>query len=123
MKTADIEYNGQIFSCRTIIDISSIVELLGLLAKRQQYLEDKLNFQEERINDKDKRISELELMIKGVSLSKEEKFPSEKEMPVIKKEIKNDLDDDLYAFLNNDNKVENKNYESKINEIKIINDI
>ena len=104
MKTADIEYNGQIFSCRTIIDISSIVELLGLLAKRQQYLEDKLNFQEERINDKDKRISELELMIKGVSLSKEEKVTSEKEIPVIKKEIKNDLDDDLDAFLNNDNK-------------------
>ena len=116
MKTADIEYNGQIFSCRTIIDISSIVELLGLLAKRQQYLEDKLNFQEERINDKDKRISELELMIKGVSLSKEEKFPSEKEIPVIKKEIKNDLDDDLDAFLNNDNKVENKS--NNINEIK-----
>ena len=64
MKTEDIEYNGRIFSCRSIIDISTMVELLGLLAKRQQYLEDKLNFQEERINDKDKRISELELMIK-----------------------------------------------------------
>ena len=116
MKTEDIEYNGRIFSCRSIIDISTMVELLGLLAKRQQYLEDKLNFQEERINDKDKRISELELMIKGVSLSKEEKFPSEKEIPVIKKEIKNELDDDLDAFLNNDNKVENKN--NYINEIK-----
>ena len=116
MKTEDIEYNGRIFSCRSIIDISTMVELLGLLAKRQQYLEDKLNFQEERINDKDKRISELELMIKGVSLSKEEKFPSEKEIPVIKKEIKNELDDDLDAFLNDDNKVENKN--NYINEIK-----
>ena len=52
MKTEDIEYNGRIFSCRTIIDISSMVELLGLLAKRQKYLEDKINFQEERINDK-----------------------------------------------------------------------
>ena len=116
MKTEDIEYNGQIFSCRKIIDISSMIELLSLLAKRQQYLEEKLNFQEERINDKDKRISELEIMIKGVSLSKDEKFPSEKEMPIIKKEIKNDFDDDLDAFLNNDNKFENKNNIS--NEIK-----
>ena len=116
MKTEDIEYNGQIFSCRKIIDISSMIELLSLLAKRQQYLEEKLNFQEERINDKDKRISELEIMIKGVSLSKDEKFPSEKEIPIIKKEIKNDFDDDLDAFLNNDNKFENKNNIS--NEIK-----
>ena len=100
MKTEDIEYNGQIFSCRKIIDISSMVELLSLLAKRQQYLEDKLNFQEERINDKDKRISELEIRIKGFSLSKEEKFPLEKEIPSIKNEIKNDLDeDDLDLFL------------------------
>jgi len=55
-------------------------------------------------------------MIKGVSLSKEEKYPSEKEIPEIKKEIKNELDDDLDAFLNNDNKVQNKN--NYINEIK-----
>ena len=110
MKTEDIEYNGQVFSCRTIIDISSMVELLSLLAKRQKYLEDKINFQEERINDKDKRISELEIMIKGFSLSKEEKFPLEKEVPIIKKEIKNDLDemDDLDAFLSKDNKNESR---------------
>ena len=116
MKTEDIEYNGQIFSCRKIIDISSMIELLSLLAKRQQYLEDKLNFQEERINDKDKRISELEIMIKGVSLSKEEKYPSVKAIPIIKEETKNDLDDDLDAFLNNDKKEENKNID--LNEIK-----
>ena len=110
MKTEDIEYNGQVFSCRTIIDISSMVELLSLLAKRQKYLEDKINFQEERINDKDKRISELEIMIKGFSLSKEEKFPLEKDVPIIKKEIKNDLDemDDLDAFLSKDNKNESR---------------
>ena len=117
MKTEDIEYNGQIFSCRKIIDISSMVELLSLLAKRQQYLEDKLNFQEERINDKDKRISELEIMLKGISLSKEEKFPSEKEMNKIKKEVKNESDDDLYSFLNKDNIVEEKNRENDLNEI------
>ena len=107
MKTEDIEYNGQIFSCRKIIDISAMIELLSLLAKKQKYLEDKINFQEERINDKDKRISELEIMIKGVSLSKEEKFPEEKE------EIKNDEDDDLYSFLNKDNKPDEKDKEIK----------
>ena len=116
MKTEDIEYNGQIFSCRKIIDISSMIELLSLLAKKQQLLEDKLNFQEERINDKDKRISELEIMIKGVSLSKEEKFIPEKAIPSKKEEIKNDFDDDLDAFLKDDKKDENKNINQ--NEIK-----
>ena len=118
MKTEDIEYNGQIFSCQKIIDISSMIELLSLLAKRQQYLEDKLNFQEERINDKDKRISELEIMIKGVSQSKEEKYPSEIETTTQKKIIKNDSDDDLYAFLNKDNKVEEKSKDYDFKEIK-----
>ena len=122
MKTEDIEYNGQIFSCRKIIDISAMIELLSLLAKKQKYLEDKINFQEERINDKDKRISELEIMIKGVSLSKEEKFPAEKEIiPTIKQEIKNDEDDDdLYAFLNKDNKQEEKDKDNDLKEIKEI---
>ena len=122
MKTEDIEYNGQIFSCKKIIDISAMIELLSLLAKKQKYLEDKINFQEERINDKDKRISELEIMIKGVSLSKEEKFPAEKEIiPTIKQEIKNDEDDDdLYAFLNKDNKQEEKDKDNDLNEIKEI---
>ena len=122
MKTEDIEYNGQIFSCRKIIDISAMIELLSLLAKKQKYLEDKINFQEERINDKDKRISELEIMIKGVSLSKEEKFPAEKEIiPSIKQEIKNDEDDDdLYAFLNKDNKQEEKDKDNDLKEKKEI---
>ena len=122
MKTEDIEYNGQIFSCKKIIDISAMIELLSLLAKKQKYLEDKINFQEERINDKDKRISELEIMIKGVSLSKEEKFPAEKEIiPSIKQEIKNDEDDDdLYAFLNKDNKQEEKDKDNDLKEIKEI---
>ena len=122
MKTEDIEYNGQIFSCKKIIDISAMIELLSLLAKKQKYLEDKINFQEERINDKDKRISELEIMIKGVSLSKEEKFPAEKEIiHTIKQEIKNDEDDDdLYAFLNKDNKQEEKDKDNDLKEIKEI---
>ena len=118
MKTEDIEYNGQVFSCRKIIDLSSMIELISLLAKRQQYLEEKLNFQEERMNDKDKRISELEIMIKGVSLSKEEKFPSENEITTTKKIIKNDSEDDLYSFLNKDNKVEEKIKDNDLKEIK-----
>ena len=118
MKTEDIEYNGQIFSCHKIIDISSMIELLSLLAKKQEYLEKKLDFQEERINDKDKRIAELEIMIKGFSLSKEEKFPSEKE-------IKDDFfDDGLDDYLKDDNnkieeiKLENKNDIKDIKEEK-----
>ena len=119
MKTEDIEYNGQIFSCKKIIDISAMIELLSLLAKKQKYLEDKINFQEERINDKDKRISELEVMIKGVSLSKEEKFPSDKDLiPVIKQEIKNESDDDLDSFLNKDNNQEEKEKENNLIEEK-----
>ena len=80
MKTEDIEYNGQVFTCRKIIDFSAMIELLSALAKKQEYLEKKLDFQDERINDKDKRLSDLEIKITGMSLSKEEKFPSEKDL-------------------------------------------
>ena len=41
MKTEDIEYNGMVFSCRKIIDISAMVELLSALARKQEYLEKK----------------------------------------------------------------------------------
>ena len=60
MKTEDIEYNGQVFTCRKIIDFSAMIELLSALAKKQDYLEKKVDFQDERINDKDKRLSNLE---------------------------------------------------------------
>ena len=102
MSTENIEYNGQIFSCQAIIDISSMINLLRLLSKRQQYLEEKINFQQESLNDKDKRISELEIMVKGVSSKKEEKSPPEKQVPFINKEIHNDFD--LDEFLINDDK-------------------
>ena len=118
MKTEDIEYNGQIFSCHKIIDISAMIELLSLLAKKQEYLEKKIDFQEERINDKDKRISELEIIVKGFSLSKDEKFPSEKEV----KDNLHDDDDDLDEYLKEDNKQpEEKNLENNyINDVKEI---
>ena len=117
MKTEDIEYNGQIFTCRKIIDFSAMIELLSALARKQEYLEKKINFQDERINDKDKRISELEVMIKGASQSKEEIFPSEKDFNKDKEQNKEkeeveedeDLNDsDLDSYLNKDNKNEVK---------------
>ena len=138
MKTEDIEYNGQIFTCRKIIDFSAMIELLSALAKKQDYLEKKVNFQDERINDKDNRISELEIMIKGSSQSKEEKFPSEKEFNKDKKEKEKDeeeeeekedkddkedkekeeLNDSLDDFLNKDNKSEKREKEKEENEEK-----
>ena len=118
MKTEDIEYNGKVFTLRKIIDISAMIELLGALAKNQKYIEKKLNFQEERIDDKDKRISDLELKILGFSQSKEEKFPSEKEMTKIKKKEREEKeekeekdekednlnDSELNAYLDKDDK-------------------
>ena len=119
MKTEeDIEYNGQIFTCRKIIDISAMIELLGALAKKNEYLEKKLDFQEERINDKDKRISDLELKIFGSSKSKDEEFTGEvKEKQKDKnKEIEKeeDLNDsDLDAYLNKDDKNDQNEEEEK----------
>ena len=98
MKKTDIEYNGQIFTCQKIIniDITSMIELLAALSKKQQYtdkkleyLDKKLNFFDERIKDKDQRISDLEIKINGESKSKEENFPSEEEYL---KEIEKDKD-------------------------------
>ena len=113
MKTEDIEYNGQVFTCRKIIDFSAMIELLSALAKRQEYLEKKLDFQDERINDKDKRISDLEVKILGASQSKEENFPSDKDLIKEKGKQKSieeeDLNDsDLDAFLNKEDKTEEK---------------
>jgi len=102
MTTENIEYNGQFFSCQTIIDISAMINLLRLLSKKQQYLEEKINFQEERLNDKDKRISELEILVKGFSSNKEEKLPQVKQVPFIKKEINKDFDLDEF-LINDDN--------------------
>jgi len=114
MKTEDIEYNGQVFTCRKIIDFSAMIELLSALARKQEYLEKKINFHDERINDKDNRISELEVMIKGASQSREEKFPTEKEFNKEKRQSKQreeeenedeeKEDSELDAYLNKDNK-------------------
>ena len=128
MKKRDIEYDGQIFTCQKIIniDITSMIELLAALAKKQQYtdkkleyLEKKLNFFDERIKDKDQRISDLEIKINGESKSKEENFPSEEEyFKEEANENKNENeeqngDGDINQNDNNDNNEKNKKKRKK----------
>jgi hypothetical protein len=64
------------FKCFSLIEYSSLIELLKLLAKKYKNVDDKINILDQRMIEKDKRISELEIMLKGVSQSTENKFPS-----------------------------------------------
>ncbi len=106
MKTEDIEYNGQVFTCRKIIDLSAMIELLSALAKKQQYIEKKLDFQEERIDDKDKRISDLEVKIIGSSKSKEETFPFDNMIEKIKEKEKNEEEEKKMKNIQKNTKLE-----------------
>ena len=80
-----IEFEGVEFKCFSLIEYSSLIELLKLLAKKYKSVDDKISILDQRIIEKDKRISELEIMLKGVSQSTDNKFPSITEE---KKEIK-----------------------------------
>ena len=80
-----IEFEGVEFKCFSLIEYSSLIELLKLLAKKYKSVDDKIAILDQRIVEKDKRISELEIMLKGVSQSTDNKFPSIAEE---KKEIK-----------------------------------
>ena len=71
-----IEFEGMQFKCFSLIEYSSLIELLKLLAKKYKNVDDKINILDQRMIEKDKRISELEIMLKGVSQSTEKKFPS-----------------------------------------------
>ena len=71
-----IEFEGMQFKCFSLIEYSSLIELLKLLAKKYKNVDDKINILDQRMVEKDKRISELEIMLKGVSQSTENKFPS-----------------------------------------------
>ena len=71
-----IEFEGMQFKCFSLIEYSSLIELLKLLAKKYKNVDDKINILDQRMLEKDKRISELEIMLKGVSQSTENKFPS-----------------------------------------------
>ena len=71
-----IELEGIEFKCFSLIEYSSLCQLLKLLAKKYKDLEKKMGILDGRMIEKDKRISELEIMLKGVSQSKDDKFPS-----------------------------------------------
>jgi len=103
-----IELEGIEFKCFSLIEYSSLCQLLKLLAKKYKDLEKKMGILDGRMIEKDKRISELEIMLKGASQSKDDKFPSinkdtsggqdhtKKEKKEEKKVIKDDfLDDDF----------------------------
>ena len=77
-----IEFEGIEFKCFSLIEYSSLIELLKLLAKKYKSVDDKISILDQRMIEKDKRISELEVMLKGVSQSTDNKFPS-----VIDKEL------------------------------------
>ena len=85
-----IEFEGIEFKCFSLIEYSSLIELLKLLAKKYKSVDDKISILDQRMIEKDKRISELEVMLKGVSQSTDNKFPSviDKELEKPKKKEK-----------------------------------
>ena len=96
-----IEFEGIEFKCFSLIEYSSLVELLKLLAKKYKSVDDKIGILDERMIEKDKRISELEIMLKGVSQSTENKFPSisdkdkdkDDKIKEKQKKVKDDIED------------------------------
>ena len=125
-----IELEGIEFKCFSLIEYSSLVGLLKLLAKKYKDLEKKMGILDSRMIEKDKRISELEIMLKGVSQSKDDKFPSivtetQKAPPSEKKEekekektISNDdfLDDNLDNNKHEEDSNKNKEEEKEESE-------
>ncbi len=61
-----IEFEGVEFKCFSLIEYSSLIELLRLLAKKYKSVDDKIAILDQRMLEKDKRITELEIMLKGV---------------------------------------------------------
>ncbi len=78
-----IEFEGVEFKCFSLIEYSSLIELLRLLAKKYKSVDDKIAILDQRMLEKDKRITELEIMLKGVSQSQENKFPSISDLSLI----------------------------------------
>ena len=123
-----IEFEGIEFKCFSLIEYSSLIELLKLLAKKYKSVDDKISILDQRMLEKDKRISELEIMLKGVSQSTDNKFPSvidkelekpkEKEKEKIKeKEFQNNMEiqnvTEEKDFENENNKLEDRNEENQ----------
>ena len=130
-----IELEGIEFKCFSLIEYSSLCQLLKLLAKKYKDLEKKLGILDGRMIEKDKRISELEIMLKGASQSKDDKFPSikkdtsggqdhkkteKKQKKEEKKVIKDDFLDDDYTNEKDTDTDKNKNVkDDKTKEEKV----
>ena len=109
-----IEFEGIEFKCFSLIEYSSLIELLKLLAKKYKSVDDKISILDQRMIEKDKRISELEVMLKGVSQSTDNKFPS-----VIDKELEKPKEKEK-EFQNNmeiQNVTEEKDFENENNKL------
>ena len=114
-----IEFEGVEFKCFSLIEFSSLIELLKLLTKKYKLVDDKINILDERMLEKDKRISELEIMLKGVSQSTENKYPSISDKDKEKKEEEID-EKNLDNNINNINITEEKKFENE-NKDNILN--
>ena len=115
-----IEFEGIEFKCFSLIEYSSLIELLKLLAKKYKSVDDKISILDQRIIEKDKRISELEVMLKGVSQSTDNKFPSviDKELEKPKEKEKEKIKEK--EFQNNmeiQNVTEEKDFENENNKL------
>ena len=111
-----IELEGIEFKCFSLIEYSSLIELLKLLTKKYKNLEEKMGILDSRMIEKDKRISELEIMLKGVSQSKDDKFPSivnepPKTPPKTEEKEKSIINDDDFLDDNKNDEDSNKNKE------------
>ena len=115
-----IEFEGIEFKCFSLIEYSSLIELLKLLAKKYKSVDDKISILDQRMIEKDKRISELEVMLKGVSQSTDNKFPSviDKELEKPKEKEKEKIKEK--EFQNNmeiQNVTEEKDFENENNKL------
>ena len=115
-----IEFEGIEFKCFSLIEYSSLIELLKLLAKKYKSVDDKISILDQRMIEKDKRISELEVMLKGVSQSTDNKFPSviDKELEKPKEKEKEKIK--AKGTLNNmeiQNVTEEKDFENENNKL------
>ena len=115
-----IEFEGVEFKCFSLIEYSSLIELLKLLTKKYKSVDDKINILDERMREKDKRISELEIMLKGASQSN--KYPSISEKNKEKKEEEiheKNLDNNMNNInIKEEKKFENENKDDILNHKK-----
>ena len=115
-----IEFEGIEFKCFSLIEYSSLIELLKLLAKKYKSVDDKISILDQRMIEKDKRISELEVMLKGVSQSTDNKFPSviDKELEKPKEKEKEKIKAiGTLKYMEIQNVTEEKDFENENNKL------